>query len=119
MILLQVDSTTERFFETSPDTVFGLLVGALVLAVVALWVTYTLSTRTYTAKLVELNLTVVGTLKDLSHNLERLRDAGVNMTEDLRTDITNTRDHIASKLVDIENHLRYGQQTNKNKKTDT
>lgn len=106
MIFLQID-TTERFFTTTPDTVYGLLVGALVLAVVGLWTAFALQTKSYTSKLVELNVSCVETLKDLSANLERLRDAGVNMTEDLRGEIDRTREHIASKIDTFAQNMRY------------
>lgn len=104
VLFLQVD-TTDRFFGTSPDTVYGVLVGAMALAVIALWVAFTMQTRSYTEKLVELNVSCVETLKDLSSNLERLRDAGVNMTDDLRAEINRTREHIAEKIENL--NLRY------------
>lgn len=111
MILLQIE-TAERFFSISPDTVFGLLAGGEALIIVALWTAYYLQTRSYTAKLVELNVSCVETLKELSHNLVGLRDAGVNMTEDLKERIDRTREHIAMKIDNFaeQNSLKNGNQ---------
>lgn len=120
MVILQIPpEVAERLFDTNPTTVFGILVFVLTAAVVALWLQ---SNRRYTKqvesiseqyerqiiKLVELNVSCVETLKDLSGNLERLRDAGVNMTEDLRREINQTREHISEKLDNLAQNQRHG-----------
>ena len=120
MMFLQIaPEVAERLFDTNPVTVFGILVFLLTMAVVALWLQsnkrYAQQVASMAAqyerqieKLVELNVGCVETLKDLGGNLERLRDAGVNMTEDLRREINLTREHIGEKLDHLAQQQRHG-----------
>lgn len=61
-----------------------------------------------TAQLVELNVDCVGTLKDLSDNLEALRDSGVNMSSRLREELDRTRDHISEKVDRLAEKIQNG-----------
>ena len=62
--------TIKRSFETSPDTVYGILVGILVVAI--FYMAYRLSVKD--RKLVELNVSTIGVLKDLNTSLLLLKE---------------------------------------------
>lgn len=96
-----------RFFDTTPDSVYGLLVGGMAMVIVVLWGAYYFQTRAYMNKLVELNVSCVETLKDLSANLVALRDAGVNMTDDLKEKIDRTREHLATLISNFAENARH------------
>jgi dihydroorotate dehydrogenase len=129
MFFLQVDTTkvideVSRYYDAGGGNILGLLLGSLAVAVsvmasaiVALWwrsnkreaaLTDLMATKSseYMAKLVELNVSCVSTLNDLSDNLEALRDAGVNMTDKLRSEIDRTREHIASKVDNLAEKIK-------------
>lgn len=120
-MFLQVDTTqltTEltRYYDAGGGNILGLLLGSLAVAIsvmasaiVALW--YSGQRRNekmaellaeksseYQRELVDLNKSCVSTLNDLSSNLVALRDAGVNMTDNLADQIERTKEHIANKI---------------------
>lgn len=89
-----IKDTTLRAFDISPSTVYGFLVGILVLAVI--WLSYQLlrSQR----QVVELNVGTIEVLKDLNTSLLLLKEEGVQLGSDLKEHLTYTREHVASLL---------------------
>lgn len=83
-----------RSFETSPDTVYGVLVGLMVLCI--FYLAWLLARKD--RKLIELNVTTVEVLKDLNTALLLLKTEGVNVSDRLEAQIEETRDRILEKL---------------------
>lgn len=80
LFFLQIDSLniapgTERFFTTTPDTVFGLLTGGLAVAVVVLWWAFYRKTNEYSSRLMEVALKSADAMTLVGNNLDKLRDA--------------------------------------------
>jgi hypothetical protein len=126
MIFLQISDSTEtieRFFTSDGSNLLGLLLGSMAVAVSVLssavgllWYKHNkqaerqseqlqVQYEKYIEQLVELNVDCVGTLKDLSNNLIALKDAGINMNEELKTTIDHTREHIALKIESIKENI--------------
>ena len=95
----------KRAFDTSPDTVYGILVGLLVLAIMSLsWFNYRQQN-----KLVELNVSTIEVLKDLNTSLLLLKEEGVNLSERLVEHINHTRETISTKLENLNSkHQHHG-----------
>lgn len=123
---IEITDEIARYYDAGGGNILGLLLGSLALAVsvlasaiVALWwrsnkreaaLTDMMAQKSseYMTKLVELNVSCVSTLNDLSDNLEALRDAGVNMTDKLRSEIDRTREHIGQKVDNLAEKLKNG-----------
>ena len=126
MIFLQIDTseTISRFFDTDGSNLLGLLLGSMAIAVSVLssavgllWYRHNKQAdkqaeqlheqyERYIEQLVELNVDCVGTLKDLSANLMALKDSGINMNEELKSNIDHTREHIALKIETIKENIK-------------
>lgn len=87
-----------RAFDTSPDTVYGVLVGLLVLALI--YMAWRLSRKD--KKLMELNQSTIEVLKDLNTSLLLLKSEGNNLSERLVTHI----DASSAKITDQIAHLK-------------
>lgn len=96
--LHQVAVGTERFFNTTPDTVFGLLTGGLALAVVVLWWAFYRKTNEYTGRLMEIALKSADAMNLIANNLNRLRDANEDDIASLRQDFERLRTEVLSKI---------------------
>lgn len=102
-----------RVFETSPDTVYGILVGVLAIAVVALWVEHNRKRNQYIDKLIQLNVTSVESLKAINSALDRIRDSNIANMSDLKDEIGHTREHIALLIRDLEHLMRHERKNEK------
>lgn len=111
LFFLQIDTLntahgTERFFQTSPDTVYGLLTGALAVAVVALWWSHQRQSERDRAALMDIILKNVEAMNLIGNNIERLRDANeddmrslADGIERLRIDFVSKLDTLAQKFI--------------------
>jgi hypothetical protein len=102
MFFLQVDTTaiaqgTERFFQTSPDTVYGLLTGALALAVVAMW----LQNRSLVKDLIDINTKNVEVLTVLVSKLDGMREASQDGVQDVKDFVNNAREQLLLKIDNL------------------
>jgi hypothetical protein len=99
-----IKETISKGFGTSPDTVYGILVGILILAIIAIaYHAYKLQ-----GKLLELNISTIEVLKDLNTSLLLLKEEGANHSDKLINHINHTREHIAEKIVNLENRINHG-----------
>jgi len=90
-----------RSFETSPDTVYGVLVGLLVIMLIGLcWYVYNLH-----KKLVELNISTIEVLKDLNTSLQLIKEESDNHSSKLIDHISHTREHISEKINHLQNRI--------------
>lgn len=99
-LILQIDTlrqgggAVERFFHTSPDTVFGLLTGALAMGVVALWVAYIRQTSAYTKDLRELHVANNKALGAVASALDRIRDTMAARQASISEDFDRLREYV-------------------------
>lgn len=107
LFFLQTDTASKvgRFFETSPDTVYGLLTGALAAAVVALWLAFMRRAERDRRELLDIILKNVEAMNLIGNNIERLRDANeddmrslADGLERLRQDFVIRFDTLAQKI---------------------
>lgn len=103
---LQIDSLniaqgTERFFNTSPDTVYGLLTGALTIAVVTLFGVYYKKTGEYTGRIMDVALKCADAMNLIANNLDKLRDASEDDIALLRQDFERLRTEVLGKLDNL------------------
>jgi methyl-accepting chemotaxis protein len=77
----------QRSFDISPETVFGVLVGLLVIAI--LYLVWRL--QRITNKLIDLNVSTISVLKDLTKALEMYRE-----------EIKETREHFNVQLENLK-----------------
>lgn len=106
MFFLQIDSLniaqgTERFFQTTPDTVFGLLTGGLAAAVVVLWWAFYRKTNEYTGRLMEIALKSAEGMTLVGNNLDKLRDASEDDIALLRQDFERLRSEVLQELRNL------------------
>jgi hypothetical protein len=98
-IIQKSTDTLDRVFETSPDTVYGVLLLLLVLAVIYL----AMQNRGMTKRLVELNVSTIDVLKDLDKSLLLFKEEAANMSDRLIQHIDHSREHISEKLANLKN----------------
>ena len=106
MFFLQIDTTklvqgTERFFNTTPDTVYGLLTGALAVAVVTLFGVYYKKTNEYASSIMDVALKCADAMNLIANNLDKLRDASEDDIVLLRQDFERLRSEILGKLDNL------------------
>jgi len=90
-----------KAFETSPDTVYGVLVGILVVGILSLYYKNSrLQSKNWKLqnKLISLNVSTIGVLKDLNTSLLLLKEESDNSTDKLINQITQIREHISNKI---------------------
>jgi len=81
------DDAVRRSFETSPDTVYGVLVGLLVLGIIFMaWIIVRKD-----KKLIDLNVSTIEILKDLNTSLLLLKREIEETREHIEKDISTTR----------------------------
>lgn len=104
-MFLQIDSLslqgTERFFNTTPDTVFGLLTGGMAIIIVVLWWAFYRKTNEYTAKLMDVALKSAEGMNLVGNNLDKLRDASEDDIALLRQDFERLRAEVLQKLDNL------------------
>jgi len=106
MLFLQIDTLhmaqgTERFFNTTPDTVYGLLTGALTIAVVTLFGVYYKKTNEYTGNIMDVAMKCADAMNLIANNLDKLRDASEDDIVLLRQDFERLRSEILGKLDNL------------------
>lgn len=93
-----IEKVADRAFNVTPDTIYGLLVGLLVLAVIYLaW-----SLLKQQEKLVELNVSTIEVLKDLNTSLLLLKEEGVQMTDTIKEQFRFTHEHVRNLIEKLK-----------------
>lgn len=99
----------ERAWEVTPTTIYGLLLGLLLLAVI--YLLYKITRKDKDLKeankhLLELNISNVEVLKDLNTSLLLLKEEGTKVGEAMKEQIDFTRGHIISEISKIEAYVK-------------
>jgi hypothetical protein len=96
-----IHESVQRAFDISPETVYGVLVGLMLITIIWLsWYLYTCQ-----KKLMELNISTIEVLKDLNTSLLLLKEEGDNHSSKLIDHISHTREHISEKINNLENRI--------------
>lgn len=91
----------EKAWSISPTSVYGVLVGFLLLTVVyALFLNYQKDKKLY-----ELNVSIIEVLKDLNTSLLLIKEDSEHYSDKLVTHITNSREHISEKISNLEKRI--------------
>jgi len=99
----------ERAWDVSPTSIYGLLLGLLVLGVVYLLYKLNQKDKCLEEKdknLLELNISTIEVLKDLDKSLVLLKEEIGKEGGALKTQIDNTREHISTELSKIEDYVK-------------
>jgi hypothetical protein len=88
----------DHAFNTSPDTVYGILIAFMALAIAALWLMIWFKDK----KFVDLTIQTIVALKDVNSVLISIKENGVVMTDKLEKAITEAREHLDLKIENLE-----------------
>ncbi len=92
----------ERAFGTSPDTVYGILIAFMALAIIALWVMIWFKDK----KFVDLTIQTIVALKDVNSVLISIKESGVVETDKIENSINEAREHIVLKIEHLESKTK-------------
>lgn len=92
----------QHAFATSPDTVYGLLIALMCIAVGGLWAVGVWKDK----KLLELNISTIEALKDVVATLVAIKEAGINQSTNLKEAIETSRERIEEQIRTLENEIK-------------
>ena len=95
-----IKDTAERAFNISPDTVFGFLVGLLVLAVIFLARQWTKNSN----RLLELQVDTVKTMKELALSNSLLQEELVRLRSEMREGFRTISEHLPETFTKPPSH---------------
>ncbi len=93
----------DHAFNTSPDTVYGILIAFMALAIMALWVMIWFKDK----KFVDLTIQTIVALKDVNAVLISIKENGIVVTDKIQSAIDEAREHIVLKLENLESKTRH------------
>lgn len=92
----------DHAFGTSPDTVYGILIAFMALAIMALWVMIWFKDK----KFVDLTVQTIVALKDVNSVLISIKENGIVVTDKIERAIDDAREHIILKLENLESKTK-------------
>lgn len=92
----------DHAFGTSPDTVYGILIAFMALAIMALWLMIWFKDK----KFVDLTVQTIVALKDVNSVLISIKENGIVVTDKIENSINEAREHIVLKIEHIESKMK-------------